>query len=72
MKIPVSEPPIGKIEIEYVLDAVKSGWVSGSNGPYIDKFENEQIDKLFAKQSIKISPENVMALDVIVKDIFKH
>ena len=41
MKIPVSEPPIGKIEIEYVLDAVKSGWVSGSNGPYIDKFENE-------------------------------
>ena len=36
--IPISEPSIGEKEIEYVTDAVKSGWVS-SLGKYIDKFE---------------------------------
>ena len=37
--IPVSEPDIGEKEIEYVDDAVRSGWVS-SHGEYISKFEN--------------------------------
>lgn len=35
---PVSEPNIGKKELLYVQDAVKSGWVS-SLGPYVTKFE---------------------------------
>ncbi len=35
---PVSEPDIGDQEAKYVLDAVKSGWVS-SMGPYIKRFE---------------------------------
>ncbi len=34
----VSRPSISALEIEYVTDAVKSGWVS-SLGPYIDRFE---------------------------------
>ena len=38
--IPVSEPDIGEREIEYVDDAVRSGWVS-SHGKYIDEFEKE-------------------------------
>ncbi len=38
--IPVSEPDIGEKEIEYVDDAVRSGWVS-SHGKYIDEFERE-------------------------------
>ena len=38
--IPVSEPDIGEKEIEYVDDAVRSGWVS-SHGEYINKFEND-------------------------------
>ncbi len=37
--IPVSEPDIGEKEIEYVDDAVRSGWVS-SHGEYINRFEN--------------------------------
>lgn len=41
MRIPVSEPFIGNLEAEYSLDAIKSGWVSGSKGSYIDKFEKE-------------------------------
>lgn len=36
--IPVSEPSITHREIEYVMDAVKSGWVS-SLGKYIEIFE---------------------------------
>jgi perosamine synthetase len=36
--IPISQPSISSKEIEYVTDAVKSGWVS-SLGKYIDIFE---------------------------------
>src|SRR5438094_752890 len=36
--IPISQPCIGEREIEYVNDAVRSGWVS-SLGPYIETFE---------------------------------
>lgn len=36
--IPVAAPLIGELEIAYVTDAVRSGWVS-SMGPYLDRFE---------------------------------
>lgn len=36
--IPISQPTITQKEIDYVTDAVKSGWVS-SLGKYIDQFE---------------------------------
>jgi perosamine synthetase len=36
--IPISQPKISQREIDYVTDAVKSGWVS-SLGAYVDKFE---------------------------------
>lgn len=38
--IPISQPSIGEKEIEYVTDAIKSGWVS-SLGKYIDEFEEK-------------------------------
>ena len=38
--IPVSEPTITEKEVEYVLRAVKSGWIS-SLGEFITKFEEE-------------------------------
>ena len=38
--IPISKPSITQKELEYVCDAVKSGWVS-SLGEYINKFEKE-------------------------------
>jgi len=38
--IPVAEPLIGDKELEYVIDCIKSGWVS-SIGEYITQFENE-------------------------------
>lgn len=38
--IPISQPSITQKEIDFVTDAVKSGWVS-SLGKYIDRFETE-------------------------------
>lgn len=37
--IALSEPNLGKLEQEYVADAIRSGWVSGA-GPYVDRFED--------------------------------
>lgn len=37
-RIPVAEPEIGEEELENVIEAVKSGWVS-SKGPFIEEFE---------------------------------
>jgi perosamine synthetase len=36
--IPIAEPVFGDRETEYVLDALRSGWVS-SAGPYLERFE---------------------------------
>ncbi len=41
MKIPVSTPSLTDKELDCVVDALKSGWISGSKGAYIDKFETE-------------------------------
>ena len=43
-KIPICEPSIGSKEIEYVNDAVSSGWVS-SSGKYVVEFENSFSEK---------------------------
>jgi perosamine synthetase len=39
-RIPVAAPLIGARDVEYVADAVRSGWVS-SIGPYLDHFERD-------------------------------
>lgn len=39
MKVPVCEPSIGKQELKNVSECVKSGWISGYKGKYIDEFE---------------------------------
>ncbi|MGE5124114.1 MAG: DegT/DnrJ/EryC1/StrS family aminotransferase [Acidobacteriaceae bacterium] len=38
MKIPVNEPLVGDKEIEYVLDCLRTGWIS-SAGKYLEAFE---------------------------------
>ncbi|MCW1309084.1 MAG: DegT/DnrJ/EryC1/StrS family aminotransferase [Candidatus Nanoarchaeia archaeon] len=38
--VPVNEPLIGEKEIAYVIDCLKTGWVS-SAGKYIERFEKE-------------------------------
>lgn len=38
--IPVSKPSITQVEMDYIMDAVQSTWIS-SLGPYIDRLEKE-------------------------------
>lgn len=38
--IPISQPKLSQLELDYVTDAIKSGWVS-SLGRYVDRFEEE-------------------------------
>ena len=52
--IPISQPSIGNKEIEYVTDAVKSGWVS-SLGKYIDEFERKFAEFCETKYALSIS-----------------
>lgn len=52
--IPVSQPSIGEIEIEYVTDAVKSGWVS-SLGSYIKLFEEKFANYCGTKYAVTTS-----------------
>lgn len=41
MKVPVCEPHLGDWEVELVSAAVRSGWISGYKGQYIDDFERK-------------------------------
>lgn len=52
--IPVAAPVIDEREIEYVTDAVRSGWVS-SLGPYIPKFEQAFADYVGVEHGIAVS-----------------
>ncbi|NTU69705.1 DegT/DnrJ/EryC1/StrS family aminotransferase [bacterium] len=49
--IPVYKPSIGKKELEYVTDAVKSTWIS-SRGKYLDRFEKDFAKFCGAKYSV--------------------
>ena len=39
--ISVNDISLSNKEIEYAVDAIKSGFISGTTGEYIDKFESE-------------------------------
>ena len=52
--IPISQPSITQKEIDYVTDAVRSGWVS-SLGDYINKFEQKFADFCGVKYAVTTS-----------------
>jgi len=54
MIIPVSQPHIALSEIDYVSNAVRSGWVS-SLGPYIDEFERKFAAYCGTKYALTVS-----------------
>ncbi len=53
-RIPLTEPDIGNSELENVVKAVKSGWVS-SKGQFIEEFEKEFSSYIGAKHGITTS-----------------
>jgi perosamine synthetase len=52
--IPVSQPKLSQHEIDYVTDAMKSGWVS-SLGAYIDAFESKFAEYCGTKYAVSVS-----------------
>ena len=52
--IPISQPSISEMEISFVTDAVKSGWVS-SLGPYIEDFERSFAEYCGTKYALTVS-----------------
>ena len=52
--IPISQPSITQKEIDYVTDAIKSGWVS-SLGKYINEFEAKFADYCNTKYALTTS-----------------
>lgn len=50
-QIAVCEPVVGGRELEYVTDAIKTGWISSSGG-YVDKFERKFAEYLGVKHAV--------------------
>ena len=48
---PIAEPDIGELEIQYVTDAVRSGWVS-SLGRYVEEFERGFADFCHSRHAV--------------------
>lgn len=63
--IPVNEPAIGEKEIEYVMDCLKTGWIS-STGKYIEAFEKKWANYCGMRHGIAVS-NGTVALETAIK-----
>jgi hypothetical protein len=61
--IPVNEPAIGEREIEYVLDCLRTGWIS-SAGHYIEDFEAAWAAYCWRKYGVAVS-NGTVALEIL-------
>ena len=62
--IPVNEPSLNGNEEKYVLECIKSGWIS-SEGPFIKKFEQKMSSYFKRKHCITVS-SGTAALDISI------
>ena len=53
-KIPIAEPEVSRVDIEYVTKALRSGWISGK-GIYVDEFERRFAEWVGAEYAIATS-----------------
>ncbi len=53
-RIPLAEPDLRGRELEYVVDCVKSGWIS-SIGPYVNRFEEVLAETTGTKRALTTS-----------------
>lgn len=53
-RFPVARPSLTELEERYVLDAVRSGWVS-SQGPYLTRFEDQFAARCGARAAVATS-----------------
>jgi len=66
--IPVNEPLIGDREIQYVMDCLKTGWIS-SAGKYIEEFEQKWAAYCGMKYGVAVN-NGTTALQVAVRGLF--
>jgi perosamine synthetase len=53
-RLPVAMPDLGGNEEAYVVDAIRSSWISAT-GPYVDRFEREFADLTRSQASIAVA-----------------
>lgn len=63
-RYPVARPSLTELEEKYVLDAVRSGWVS-SQGPYLERFEDEFAARCGARAALATS-NGTVALHLVL------
>jgi perosamine synthetase len=63
--VPVNEPSIGEREIAYVLDCLRTGWIS-SAGRYIEEFESSWAAYCGRKFGVAVS-NGTVALEIAVR-----
>ena len=69
LKIPVAQPSIGSLELEYATEAISSSWIS-SRGPYINSVERKFESIFDVKHAIFVSNGTVaLHLALIALDI---
>ena len=54
MRVPLAEPDLSGREAEYVLECVKTGWISGK-GKFVSKFEEEFAAYLGVEHAVAVS-----------------
>lgn len=65
--IPVSEPLVGERELDYVTDALRSGWIS-SAGKYLDLFEQRWAEYCGRRHGVAVS-NGTTALQIAARAI---
>ena len=63
--IPVNEPLLGDLEVQYVTDCVRTGWIS-SSGRYLNEFEQGWADYCGRKHGIAVG-NGTVALQLAVR-----
>lgn len=63
--IPVNTPLLGGNELKYLTECIETGWIS-SEGPFIQRFENEMANYVSRNHGIAVSNGSA-ALDIAIK-----
>jgi perosamine synthetase len=63
--IPVNTPLLGGNELKYLTECIETGWIS-SEGPFIQRFENEMANYVSRNYGIAVSNGSA-ALDIAIK-----
>jgi len=63
--IPVNEPVFNGNEAKYLLECIRSGWIS-SEGPFVQKFEEKFANEIGCKYGIAVT-NGTAALDVAIE-----